>query len=274
MDKTKVAYTIGRFQPPTIGHRMLIDKTIASGDKAYVFVSAVEPDNKKNPLDAELKLPILRKMFEKEVAEKKVQFIHTKKDCLPRYKNCGGPGPAFTWLTDKVNGPGYDPSEVTIVLGKERLGEDKKSKQYFGPEATFWGETKPVNFVSVGNGEVRDLTTPSDDVMNMSGTKARGYVKEDNSRKRDFYIALGYDPNTQNQDVDNVYDRIYQVKFGGRKGGDAPENEVIPLGGPDGEPASGGRRKTRRLKKNKASGKVLYRRGLRSRTGSLRTSRS
>lgn len=237
---------------------MLIEKTIASGDKAYIFVSAVEPDNKKNPLDAELKLPILRKMFETEVAEGKVQFIHTKKDC-PAYKNCGGPGMAFKWLTDKKDGPGYDPSEVTIVLGKERLGEDKTSKQYFGPEATFWGETKPVNFIPVGNGEVRDLKTPSDDVMNMSGTKARGYVEKDHSRKRDFYIALGYDPNTQNQDVEAVYKRIYEVKFGARKGGDNPDEEVIPLGGPDGEPVSGGRRKTRRKSRNVQRKRISYR---------------
>jgi hypothetical protein len=104
-------------------------------------VSAVGPDNDKNPLKAELKLPLLKHMFPD------VEFIHTKRDCKG-YTNCGGPGLAFAWLTDKANGPGYEPSDVSIVLGKERLG-DPKSKEYFGEGAKLWVENnQPALFLS------------------------------------------------------------------------------------------------------------------------------
>jgi hypothetical protein len=247
----KVAYTVGRFQPPTIGHRMLIEEVQKNADPehAYVFVSAVDPDNDRNPLDANLKLPLLRHMFPD------VKFIHTKRDCKG-YKNCGGPGAAFAWLTDKVNGPGYDPSDVTIVLGKERLG-DKKSKEYFGLGAKIWGgddKPHPARFVPVGHVLKRDMKAPATDENNMSGTKARSYVERDDSKKRDFYIAVGYDPDTPNSDVEAVYDRIYKTKWGSKKGG-ASEAESIPTGGPDGEPAKT-RRKTRRVKRSRASNKA------------------
>lgn len=266
----KVAYTVGRFQPPTIGHRMLIQavKSAADPGHAYVFVSAVDPDNDKNPLPADLKLPLLQHMFPD------VKFIHTKRDCKG-YKNCGGPGLALAWLTDKENGPGYDRSEVTVVLGKERLG-DPKSKEYFGTGARIWGgdDKEPANFIPVGHTVKRDMKAPSTDENNMSGTKARSYVKEDDSGKADFYNAVGYDPNTPAPEVEAVYDRIYAAKFGTKRGGNKEEEGVIPTGGPDGEPVSGGRRKTRRLTRSKASGKALYRRGSRSRNGSSKTSRS
>ena len=56
------------------------------------------------------------------------------------------------------------------------------------------------------------------------------------------------------------------------KGGS--EEEDISAFDEDMEGGKKSKRKTRRIKKSKASGKVLYRRGLRSRTGSLRTNRS
>lgn len=264
----KVSYTVGRFQPPTIGHRMLIKAVREAADPghAYVFVSAVGPDNDKNPLPAELKLPLLQHMFPD------VKFIHTKRDCLPEFPNCGGPGMALAWLTSVKK---YDPSNITVVLGKERLG-DPNSKEYFGESARIWGgedKPKPAFFVPVGHVLKRDMKAPSTDENNMSGTKARSYVTEDDSGKRDFYIAVGYDPKTMSPEVEAVYNRIYEAKFGVRRGGNKEEEGAIPTGGPDGEPQTARRYKTRRLKKSKASSRALYRRGLRSRTGSSRTNR-
>jgi hypothetical protein len=283
----KVAYTVGRFQPPTIGHKMLIQSTIDEAKKAattkdgevgpweaYVFVSSAQGKGKeaaRNPLTAEQKIPLLKHMFPKGVT-----FINTATDCDPK---CGGPGAAFVWLKDTKK---VDPANIVFVVGKERLGDDIKSKDYFGTEAPLWGgddKPRPGAFVPVGHTLVRDILKPANDQENMSGTKARSYVKEDNSQKADFYTALGYDPKTPNPDVESVYDRIYAVKFGAKKGGDEEEaEEIIPTTlGPDGEPPAGGRRKTRRkrrltrltrLTRNRASSKALYRRGSRSRTGS------
>jgi hypothetical protein len=253
----KVAYTVGRFQPPTIGHRMLIKAVQDAAGKdgeAYVFVSSTKGTGKeanRNPLSSAEKLPLLKHMFPTGVT-----FVDTAV-CDPK---CGGPGAAFGWLLKD-----HDASEITFVVGKERLG-DPSSKEYFGPEAPLWGgedKPKPGRFVPVGHTVERDMTKPSNDEENMSGTKARGYVQKDHSQKKDFYIALGYDPATPNPDVDTVYDRIYATKFGKTKGGAGSEEELIPTtGGPDGEPKVGGRRKTRRrvkrrrLTRSKASGRA------------------
>lgn len=244
----KVAYTVGRFQPPTIGHKMLIEATIkaAEGGKAYVFVSSTQGKGKealRNPLTADQKIPLLKHMFPEGV-----EFVNTK-DCDPK---CGGPGAAFGWLLTKGN----DAKDIAFVVGKERLGDDK-SKDYFGPGAPLWGgedKPKPGSFVPVGHDLVRDMAAPAGDVNNMSGTKARSYVTEDGSKKADFYTALGYvyDPKTPAPDVEAVYDRIYAMKFGAKKGGNEEEEaeEIIPTAlGPDGEPGVGGRRKTRRSKR-------------------------
>lgn len=240
-----VAYTVGRFQPPTIGHRMLIEKTIAEakGGNAYVFVSSTQGSKKdaaKNPLTSKQKLPLLKKMFPSGVT-----FVDTA-ECNPK---CGGPTAAFEWLLRQ----GHKPEEITFVIGKERLGEDTTAKEYFGPEAAMWGDAKPARFVPVGLTTDRDIDAPASDQNNMSGTKARGYVTEDNSQKANFYTAVGavYNAKKPDPDVEAVYSRIYEVKFG-KKGG----------------------RRTRRIKRSKASGKALYHRGLRLRNGSSKTSRS
>lgn len=60
-----VAYAVGRFQPPTIGHAKLIRETIKLG-KAFVFVSSAKPGGKeaeKNPLSSSEKIKYLKLMF-------------------------------------------------------------------------------------------------------------------------------------------------------------------------------------------------------------------
>jgi hypothetical protein len=240
---------------------MLIEKTIASGDKAYVFVSAVvDPPGKvnKNILTAEQKIPLLTNMFEKEVEDGKVVFIHTKKDCLPEYPNCGGPFASFKWLMERFK---YTPDDITLVIGKERLDPDKP-KEYFGPDpkSTKWGVVRPANFVSVGKTAERNMKPEDLSAENMSGTKARRYAW--NGNKASFYTALGYvyDPAKTDRNVEDVYEAIRKVpdprgvkNGGGEEVAIGPDNleegliaeeEVVTV--------SGGtkRRKTRRIKKS------------------------
>lgn len=263
----KVAYTVGRFQPPTIGHKMLIDATIAAaeGGDAYVFVSSVTKDPARNPLTVEEKLPLLQNMFK----GKKVTFVNTASDCLP-LKNCGGPGAAFGWLKDTKS---LDPADITLVVGAERL-KDPKSKEYFGPTAGLWGKMgeypRPGAFKEVGHKLVRDMAAPADKAEDMSGTKARGYVRD--KKLPDFYTAIGVDYERADETLKRAVDAVVAKISATRGGGD--EDETIPVEGPDGEPKPGGRRKTRRIKRSKASGKALYRRGSRSRSGSSKTNRS
>jgi hypothetical protein len=259
----KVAYTVGRFQPPTIGHRMMIEETIkeaGSKGKAYVFVSSTKGTTKaeqaKNPLSSAEKLPLLRKMFPSGV-----EFVDTA-TCAPR---CGGPGAAFGWLLKLKEG--YKPEDISIVLGKERLGDDTNAKEYFGTEAPLWGakeNPRPAKFVPVGHNLVRLMDEPANNAEHMSGTKARSYVTESNDKKKDFYLAVGADPNTKDPDVEAVYSRIYKAKFGPKestKGGEEEkEEELAPATtGPDGEPPVGGR--TRRVRNSEKRRMIRRRRG-------------
>ena len=240
----KVAYTVGRFQPPTIGHKLLIQKVIdTAGPKglSYVFVSKAI-SGPKNPLTSAQKIPILKHMFPEGVI-----FVDTAKCDKP----CGGPGYALNYLINQ----GHKPEDISFVVGKERL-DDSNKEAYFGTEASVWGDKtqpRPGQFVSAGDTATREISAPSDDVKNMSGTKARGYVTKDDSMMSDFYTALGYGPDEPKADADVVYNVIKAKMF--------PQK-------------SGKGRTMRKLKKRKASSRVLYLRGLRSRNGSSKTNRS
>lgn len=247
----KVAYTVGRFQPPTIGHKALIQKVIDTagpGGKAYVFVSSTMTPKNINPLTSEQKMPILQHMFPSGV-----EFVDTAKCGYEWEKSCGGGKNAFEYL---VGARGHKPEEITLVVGDDR-------KPVFGPEAGAWnrkndkGEALPPlgpggsppkasNFVFLSSAR-RNPDPNVKDAANMSGTKARGYVKD--GRKDDFYIAVGYDGAANKAAADAVYGAItdwLKSKGGRRRRGGAFDDESAFDA--DDEPGSGGRRRTRRRK--------------------------
>ena len=57
-----IAFTFGRFNPPTIGHQKLMDKVKSQARDYKIYLSRSE-DPKKNPLDAREKLRLMKKMF-------------------------------------------------------------------------------------------------------------------------------------------------------------------------------------------------------------------
>jgi hypothetical protein len=65
MDKVAVI-AVGRFQPPTIGHKAMIDKVIArakkEGGDAFIFTTNTH-GGKRYPLNVEERLALLRDMF-------------------------------------------------------------------------------------------------------------------------------------------------------------------------------------------------------------------
>ena len=68
VEKTKGTLTIafGRFNPPTTGHEKLLDNVASSSDKDdYIIVPSRSQDKKKNPLDANMKVSMMQKMFPK-----------------------------------------------------------------------------------------------------------------------------------------------------------------------------------------------------------------
>ena len=212
-----VAYTIGRFQPPTIGHKSLIEEVIkaAGGGEAFVFVSSTMTPAAKNPLTSAMKIPILKHMFPDGVT-----FVDTA-TCNP---SCGGPLNAFKWLLKE------NKKDITLVVGQDRAAD-------FGEKAAMWTEGKPDAFVSFGaearKPDIDDLTEE-----NMSGTKARELAKRD--MKSQFYTALGYDEKRGLvADVEAIYTKI--------KEGSAPAQKAKSPKSPKPEPEPNPKAKRSRL---------------------------
>ena len=68
VEKTKGTLTVafGRFNPPTTGHEKLLDTVASSSDDGdYVIVPSRSQDPKKNPLDPDTKVSIMRQMYPK-----------------------------------------------------------------------------------------------------------------------------------------------------------------------------------------------------------------
>ena len=237
----KVAYTVGRFQPPTIGHKALIQSVkdaAGEGGQAYVFVSSTMSPKAKNPLTSAQKMPILKHMFPAGVT-----FVDTA-TCDPR---CGGAIAAFYHL---INEKKHAKEEITLVVGDDRKPE-------FGPDADIWKRKEEKDVYSPGGFKFlksasRDPDLEIKDAANMSGTKARQYVKD--ARKDDFYIAVGYDSAPNKAAADAVYDVIKGMKKGGktRKGG---KKDLETVYGADVE-FTYPKRKTRRVKRSKALGRA------------------
>ena len=104
----------GRFNPPTVGHEKLIsaaEKASAGGD-LKIYPSRTQ-DNKKNPLDPDMKVSYMRKMFPKH----KEQIIND-----PEMKSI------FDVLV-AANEEGY--KNINIVVGADRQGEFENLAQKY-----------------------------------------------------------------------------------------------------------------------------------------------
>jgi len=118
--KTKGTLTLafGRFNPPHAGHQQLMDIAAQSAEAEesdYIIVPSRSQDAKKNPLDADTKVSIMRQMFPQ----------HGE-----RIINDGANRTIFDVLK-KAHNDGY--ANVRIVAGQDRVKEfDKLSQNYNG----------------------------------------------------------------------------------------------------------------------------------------------
>ena len=155
VEKTKGTLTIafGRFNPPTTGHEKLLDTVAKSSDDGdYVIVPSRSQDKKKNPLDADQKVGVMRSMFPNH-SEKIVN------------------DPANKTIFDvlkKAHNDGY--TNVRLVVGADRHKEfDKLTNNYNGLQYDF----DQVEVRSAGN---RD--PDGEGVEGMSASKQRKYAAE------------------------------------------------------------------------------------------------
>lgn len=152
-----VLFTFGRFQPPTIGHKVLIDfiKSRLGETDGYVFVSSslnktrvpkdvfTSSKQNENPLSVDDKVFYLKKMY----PESTVKFINTTEcDCTTIFK-----------IIDKLKSAGY--TGITMAVGSDRVESFQKILRGVGVNVIPAGEARVVN--------------ASNSTKAMSGTKMR-----------------------------------------------------------------------------------------------------
>ncbi len=103
-DGNSVAFTFGRFNPPTIGHEKLINKVAQQPtDKYFIYLSRSQ-DKNKNPLTPRDKLDVMKKMFPKHARNIVINPTNMVLDLATDLYNKG-----FT--------------KVTMVAGSDRVRE-------------------------------------------------------------------------------------------------------------------------------------------------------
>ena len=158
--KETAAFTIGRFNPPTIGHEKVIDSLVkkSGGNSVYIFPTHSQ-DSVRNPLPHALKIAYMRKMF-------------------PKYKN--------NILVDKarnvfeIANTLYNKGHTSVicVVGSDRVKEfETLLNKYNGVEGKKHGFYKfdSIKVISAGQ---RD--PDADDVSGMSASKMRDAAKDGN----------------------------------------------------------------------------------------------
>lgn len=155
----KIVFAFGRFQPPTIGHELLVKKVKqVAGSADHVIYTSKTLDKKKNPLSADRKIYYLNRMFPRtnfKAADDRLRtFMEVAAELNKKYKN------------------------IVMVAGSDRVAAYRKLlNDYNGKDFHF----DTIEVVSAGE---RD--PDSDNASGMSGTKMREAAKKGdlNSFKR------------------------------------------------------------------------------------------
>ena len=132
-----VTFCFGRMNPPTIGHKQVLDTMKSQGGDMRIFVSQTQ-DKKKNPLDYATKIKFIKEMFPEYAGD------------VVDNAGLNTIGKVASYLHEQ----GYN--SATFVAGSDRL-EDMKNllTQYNGVEGKAHGYYKfeVLDFVSSGERE-------------------------------------------------------------------------------------------------------------------------
>ena len=148
------SFCFGRMNPPTIGHKQLIDTVAksAQGGDYFIFASHSQ-DAKKNPLDPQTKIAFIKKMFPQHA-----DHVIDRSGITTALH-------AASMLYDA----GYN--SVTFVAGSDRMGQFQKLlNDYNGVEGKAHGYYKFQNIEFVSSG---DRDPDADGLAGVSASRAR-----------------------------------------------------------------------------------------------------
>jgi phosphopantetheine adenylyltransferase len=173
VEKTKGTLTIafGRFNPPTTGHQKLLDTVATSSDDGdYIIVPSRSQDKKKNPLDADSKVEVMKQMF-------------------PNHSGKIINDPANKTIFDvmkKAHTDGY--ANIRIVGGSDRVGEFEKLTGTYNK--------KLYDFDKIEVRSAGDRDADGEGVEGMSASKQRKYAADN-----DFKGFLQGVPTSMNREM-------------------------------------------------------------------------
>ena len=189
----------GRFNPPTVGHGKLLSaaKKAAAGGDLKIYPSRTQ-DAKKNPLDPDMKVSYMKKMFP-EYEENIVNDDEMKS--------------IFNVLVT-ASEQGY--SNVNIIVGSDRQSEFENLAQKYN------GELYDFDLIRVISAGVRDAD--AEGVEGMSASKMRKAVLDDDFES----FRKGTPKDLDDGDTQALFDAVRQGMGAKKKKAVAEMWEVAP----------------------------------------------
>jgi predicted nucleotidyltransferase len=151
MEDKSIAFTFGRFNPPTVGHEKLIKKVKSINANDHRIYLSRSEDPKKNPLSPNQKLAYMKQMFPTYARDIEINKTNMILD-----------------IASNLHNKGY--KEITMVVGSDRVREFEDILKKYNDVKSRHGyyNFDKINVVSAGE---RD--PDADDVSGMSASKMR-----------------------------------------------------------------------------------------------------
>ena len=174
-----VTFCFGRLNPPTLGHKQLLDTMASVGGDYKIFISKTQ-DKKKNPLDYESKLHFIKTMFPEHASH--IVDEHPSK--LPH-------------IAVMLNEAGY--TSATFIAGSDQIGfMGPMLQQYNGTENPKHGYYNFDNLDYLSSGERED---GAEGVAGISASNARAAAAEGDFEK--FKESIG-----EFSQIDSMYEAV------------------------------------------------------------------
>lgn len=182
-DKAKLplaAFCFGRLNPPTVGHKLLMQKTVETGGvNSFIFLSNTQ-NNKKDPLSPAVKAEFVKKIYPEFASHVVSEGVMTPIQAANYLYAKGFRNITFVAGADRL---GNNPGSLEKLLTTWNSGPIRTKDFNFGPEGR---EQVALKFVSSGE---RDADSDVNDVKGISASLARKFAMEKN--EEGFQQATG-----------------------------------------------------------------------------------
>ena len=178
-----ITIVLGRFNPPTMGHKRVLDKAkqVASGGELRVYPSR-QQNNTTDPLNPPQKIKYMRKMF----PEFKKKIVNDR---------------SLTTIFEVLKTIYEDGfTKVNIIVGADRVSEFERLANKHNKKEDGIYKFEEIKVVSAGN---RDPDS-TDDITNMSSAKLRKAAVADDFAE----FAAGIPKTMPPKEVENLFHAV------------------------------------------------------------------